>query len=70
MTADQARFWYRHIVNIANKLDAMNAADANANLTYATGNEGLRRIAQEMLGFTEEITSTQEMVAVDWSEAS
>lgn len=67
MKAAIARYWYRHMLHIAALIEAFNT---EGDAMYTMGNEGIRRIAQEMMAYTEDKTATQEMEAVDWSEAS
>lgn len=70
MKADVARYWYTHIQNIVKLLDDMNTGDAQTDLMYVAVNEAIRRAAQEGRAYTEDITATAEMPAVEWSEAS
>lgn len=67
MKAAIARFYYRHLQSVADMLDRMNADN---DPMYTAGNEGIRRIAQEMSAYTEDKTATQEMPVAEWSEAS
>lgn len=67
MKAAVARYWYRHLVHIAALIEALNV-DGDA--MYTVGNEGIRRIAMEMLAHTEDVTDTELMPVIDLGEAS
>lgn len=67
MKAAVARYWYRHLVHIAALIETLNT---DGDPMYSTGNEAIQRIAQEMMAYTEDITATQECVAVELGEAS
>lgn len=60
-------FWYRRLLSFLQIIDRMNTGDDQ---TIALCNEAIRRTVHEAQGYISEITETQEMAAVDWSEAS
>ncbi len=62
MNAATARYWYRHLQHIVGILDGLNT---DGDKMYTAGNEGIRRIAQEMTAHTEDKTATAEMPAVE-----
>lgn len=67
MKGQLMRFWYMFIQHTADKLDGFNTENDHM---YTVGNEGLRRIAQEMLAHNSDVTATQEMEAVKVEKAS
>jgi hypothetical protein len=67
MKAAVARYWYRHLAHIAALIEALNT---DGDPMYSIGNEAISKIAQEMMAHTEDITATQECVAVELDQAS
>lgn len=67
MKGQLMRFWYMFIQHTADKLDSFNTENDHM---YAVGNEALRRVAQEMLAHSAEVTDTQEMDTVKVEKAS
>lgn len=67
MKAAVARYWYKHLLHIAALIEALNT---DGDPMYSVGNEAISKIAHEMMAYTEDITATQECVAVELGEAS
>lgn len=67
MKAAIARYWYRHLVQIAALIEAFNT---EGDPMYSIGNEAITKIAREMMAYTEDKTATDEIPAVVLSEAS
>ena len=59
-------FWYRRVLKFMLIIERLSGDDP----MLAACNEGIRRIVNEAEGHISEVTETQEMVAVDWVEAS